>query len=124
MEDDKKADDYNGANQPTPHYLKNTGPKDPLSADMDQSRIVLYVMPDKTERPAVIVHVWEDEEETPDTQVWKGSRVNLQVFLNGMKDYNYNNPRGEVSFEGALRGMEFMEKVPYSADKEPGTWHR
>lgn len=69
-----------------------------------QGRIVLYVPKDElfngnktSPLPAIIVRTWEDT-------AYENDEVNLKVFTDA-------------------NGDAWRTSVPYSSDKEPGTWH-
>lgn len=68
-------------------------------------RIVHYVLPNGTHRPAIIVQAWPDH------------RVNLQVFLDGNND---------VGLGSADRGLLWVTHVHEGEDDGtavPNSWH-
>lgn len=76
-----------------------------------EGRITHYVLPDgrnKGEhRPAIIVKTWGS---------LPHSAVNMQVFVDGLNDY-------PVDHAASFTGFLWKTSVPYSENKEPGTWH-
>jgi hypothetical protein len=72
-----------------------------------EGRIVHYVLPDRSHRPAIVVRNWH----TPQ------GCCNLQVFLDGGDKGN------RVDEEGVTGWMQWCTSVLYSAKPMPGTWH-
>lgn len=76
-----------------------------------EGRMVHYVLPDGhskgQHRAAVIVKTWG---------TLPKSAVNLKVITDGFNDY----PPDHVS---TITGFLWKTSVPYSENKEPGTWH-
>ncbi len=67
---------------------------------LTEGRMVHYVLPNGTHRPAVIVQVWDH-----------GTGMsNLQVFTDGTNDREVN-------------GLRWYGSIYYSAEPRPNTWH-
>lgn len=97
---------------------------------LTEGRMVHFVMPDGTHRPAVVVQVWrvtkEDGSNVPPTN----GCSNLQVFTDGPNDIPYTAEEkkayegfGEAQFEAMRRGVMWFTSVLYSEEPKPYTWH-
>ncbi len=74
---------------------------------LTEGRIVHYVLPSGSHRPAIVVNAWKHVVEYRES-----GRVNLQVFTDFKNDG-----------EDYASGQYWATSVPYSETPEPGTWH-
>lgn len=83
-------------------------------------RIVLYVAPDGSVRPAMVVRAWTKD--LPGTS-------NLQVFTDGANDDEWLQPwerHAPPHGPNPIRpadGLVWRTSVTYDAGGQPGTWH-
>lgn len=93
-----------------------------MIAKPSQGRVVLFVLPPGPEdpepstalRPAVIVAVQKTQ---------AGLTCNLQVYVDGENDRARLQATDRAGFGQPVPPMVWRANVPYSAGREPGTWH-
>lgn len=85
-------------------------------------RMIHYVMPDGDHRPAIVVRVWDHDNQGP-------GLINAQVITDGGNDVP--NGAAEVQAwkdfncdpEECRRGLLWKTSISFSEDPKPNTWH-
>lgn len=86
---------------------------------LTEGRIVHYVLPNGSHRPAIVVNNWATQI-TPPCEGY----VNLQVITDCGNDlYGLPETVSQEMRDEIRSGMLWVTSACYSDGKEPGTWH-